>query len=70
MPSETVEMPASLSRTQWRSSAERSYFVRFEDQTFARVKLEMQAGGDHFVVWESYYNPKADSRNLELAPGH
>lgn len=62
--SDTVEMPASLGN-QWRSFAERSYFIRFADGTFARAKLEMQAGGDHFVVWESFYNPKAGSPNLE-----
>ena len=64
LPSDSVEMPATLG-DQWRSSAERSYFVRFDDETFGRVELEMQAGGDHFVVWKSFLNPKAGSRNLE-----
>ena len=64
MPSDTVEMPASLAN-QWRSFAERSYFIRFGDGTFARVNLRMRAGGDHFVVWESFYNPKLGSPNLE-----
>jgi len=64
LPSDSVEMPATLGN-QWRSSAERSYFVRFDDETFGRVELEMQAGGDHFVVWKSFLNPKAGSRNLE-----
>ena len=64
LPSDSVEMPATLG-DQWRSSAERSYFVRFDDETFGRVELQMQAGGDHFVVWKSFLNPKAGSRNLE-----
>lgn len=67
MPTETIEMPVSLGN-QWRSFAERSYFIRFEDGTFARATLEMHAAGDHFVVWESFYNPKAGSPNLESPP--
>ena len=63
-PSDTIDMPASLGN-QWRSFAERSYFIRFGDGTFARTKLEMHPGGDHFVAWESFYNPKAGSPNLE-----
>jgi hypothetical protein len=63
-PSDTIEMPASLGN-QWRSFAERSYFIRFGDGTFARTKLEMHPGGDHFVAWESFFNPKAGSPNLE-----
>jgi hypothetical protein len=62
--SDSVDMAATLGN-HWRSSAERSYFLRFDDETFGRVELEMQAGGDHFVVWESFLNPKAGSRNLE-----
>jgi len=65
LPNDTVDMPASLPQNQWHGFAERAYFIRFEDGTFARAKLEMQAGGDHFVVWESFYNPKAGSPNLE-----
>lgn len=62
---DVVEMPSSLPPEQWRRFVERSYFIRFDDQTFARAKLEMRAGGDHFVVWESVFNPKPGSRNLE-----
>ncbi len=66
--SNTIEMPASLPPNEWRGSAERSYFIRFNDGTFARANLRMRAGGDHFVVWESFLNPKLGSRNLESAP--
>jgi hypothetical protein len=65
--SDTVEMPALL-QDQWRSFAERYYFIRFDDGTFARVNLRMRAGGDHFVVWESHWNPSPNSRNLESDP--
>lgn len=64
MPIDTVDMPISLG-DKWRDFAQRSYFIRYEDETFARVNLRMRPGGDHFVVWESYYNPKVGSRNLE-----
>ena len=66
--SNTNEMLASLG-DQWRSVAERSYFIKFDDGTFARANLEMHAGGDHFVVWESFFNPKPGSRNLESGAG-
>jgi hypothetical protein len=68
VPGDTVNMPASLPYAKWDSFAERSYFIRFEDGTFARVNLRMGAGGDHFVVWESFFNPKSGSRNLEDDP--
>ena len=65
-PSDTIDMPASLG-DKWRSFAERSYFIRFADETFARANIEMRSGGDHFLVWESFYNAKPGSRNLESA---
>ncbi len=65
--SDTVDMPASP-QSHWHPIVDRSYFVRFNDETFARVNIAMHAGGDHFLVFESYYNPKPGSRNLESAP--
>jgi hypothetical protein len=63
----TIEMLGSMGN-QWRSFSERSYFIKFDDGTFARANLEMHAGGDHFVVWESFFNPRSGSRNLESGP--
>lgn len=63
----TIEMPTTATPV-WGDSAERSYFIRFNDGVHARVGLRMHAGGDHFVVWESYLNPKAGSRTLETEP--
>ncbi len=63
--SDVIDMPMSLPYQKWDSFAERSYFIRFGDGTFARANLRMRAAGDHFVVWESFYNPKAGSPNLE-----
>lgn len=65
VPNEIVDMHALLPQDKWRSSVKRAYFIRFGDGTFARAKLEMEAGGDHFAVWESFLNPKVGSRNLE-----
>ena len=65
---EIINMPTSLPIGQWRDSVQRSYFIQFNDNTFARVNLDMQAGGDHFVVWESFLNPTPGSRNLEFDP--
>jgi hypothetical protein len=65
VPKDLVEMPASLPPHEWHGFVERSYFIRFDDQSFARAKLEVHAGGDHFVAWESVFNPKPGSRNLE-----
>lgn len=67
VPKDLIEMPASLRAQAWHGFVERSYFIRFDDQTFGRAKLEMHAGGDHFVAWESFFNPKPSSRNLEKA---
>lgn len=52
LPSDTVNMPASLPQNQWDSFAERAYFIRFGDGTFARVNLRMRPQGDHFVEWD------------------
>jgi hypothetical protein len=67
-PKASIEMPVNA-KPHWSASAERSYFIRFEDNTFARVALRMRARGDHFIVWESHLNPKAGSRNLDTDAG-
>ncbi len=61
-------MSKSLPPTEWKSSVERSFFVRFEDDVYARVDVEMRTGGSHFVVVKGYLNPKRGSRNLEAPP--
>lgn len=70
-PSDTIQKFASQpwGYGGWNSSAERSYFFHFADGTCARAEMRMQAGGDHFVVWESFFNAKPGSRNLESDPG-
>ncbi len=68
--SDEYVMPKSPQGRQWEDSVEKSYFIRFDDGTYARVNLEMIAHGAHFVVFSSYLNPKPSSRNLEAAPGN
>jgi hypothetical protein len=65
---EVIDMPASLPRGRWDTAAQRSYFVHFDDNTFARVDFDMRVEGE-FVDWESFFNPQPGSRNLESAPG-
>lgn len=65
---DVIDMSDSLPRPQWSDSVQRSYFVRFDDDTFARIKVEMIAFGDHFATIEGYHNPKSGSRNLEADP--
>jgi hypothetical protein len=67
VPNDIVDMPGSLPAEKWHGFIQKSYFIRFDDGIFARAKLEMHAGGDHFVVWESVLNPRPGSRNLETA---
>lgn len=55
-------------KERWSAKAERQYFVKMADGHFARVNLRMRTGGEHFVVIESYVNPKRGSRNLEYDP--
>lgn len=66
-PKAMIDMPVDA-KPHWSASAERTYFVRFKDNTFARVALRMRARGDRFIVWESHLNPKAGSRNLDTEP--
>lgn len=68
VPSDIIDMPASLPQNEWHGSADRSYFIRFNNGIFARARLEIRAGGDHFVVWESYLNLTPGDRNLEFDP--
>ncbi|GEP43178.1 carboxypeptidase-like regulatory domain-containing protein [Brevifollis gellanilyticus] len=63
--SDIVDMDQAIARPQWVDSTRRSYFVHFDDDTYARVDVEMIAFGDYFVEVEGYYNPKTGSRNLE-----
>ena len=61
-------MKKELPGNQWRDEVAKSFFVRFEDDTYAILDVNMISGGGHFAVVSSRLNPKPGSRNLETAP--
>jgi hypothetical protein len=52
----------------WSPQGKRQYFVKTADGHYARITVNMIAGGDHFMTIESYYNPTPGDRNLEYSP--
>ena len=63
VPSEEIAPP----KDRWSPQVQRQYFVKTMDGHYARVTVDMVAGGDHFVTVESYFNPTPGDRNLESA---
>jgi hypothetical protein len=63
---DVIDMPARL-ETDWSSHANRNYFLKLANGTYARISFEMVAGGDHFFQLESFLNPSG-SRSLEFDP--
>jgi hypothetical protein len=66
-PAIEYDMPASGIDGKWRDRLEQTYFVKLGNGNYARMRFQMIAGGNHFAVVESYYNPSG-SRNLEYDP--
>lgn len=64
-----INMPKSLKGRAWADTIDRHFFIHFNDDSFARVHLNMGAFGAHYVVYSSCLNPKPGSRNLETGPG-
>jgi len=62
------EMPVVGINGKWGSDFKQTYFVKLSNGHFARMRFKMIAGGGHFAVVESYYNPQPGSRNLEYDP--
>jgi len=67
LPSVEFAMPESGINGRWRDRFEQTYFVKLANGNYARMNFQMIAGGAHFAVVESYYNPSG-SRNLEYDP--
>ena len=63
-PAIEVKMPAS--GEQWSKRPKKEYFAKLADGRYARFSIRFYAGNRNFVVFESYLNPKAGSRNLEF----
>lgn len=64
----TAELAQAATAERWRQNMDKQFFVRLADNRFARINFEMIAGGDHFIVLESFLNPEPGSRNLEFDP--
>jgi hypothetical protein len=60
-----IDMPKSLDRKVWNSRVNKSYWLRFPDNTFGRISFMMNARGDHFAVINGFRNPTPNDRNLE-----
>lgn len=58
----------SLPPAEWKNTLGQSFYVKFDDGTYALVNLQMVAGGAHFVSVKSYLNPAPGSRNLQPPP--
>lgn len=66
-----IDMPAvndGRANPSWNSRFEQDYFLRFSDDCFGRAKIQIFSGGDHFLIFEPYLNPKNGSRNLSVIP--
>lgn len=66
-----IQMPALIDgeeNQKWSNDVEMDAFYRFEGGVHARAKIRFIAGGDHFVVFESFLNPKPGSMNLSVLP--
>ena len=60
-----IDMPKMLDVKEWSSDAQKSYWLRFPDNTFGKIAFRMIAGGDHFAVIDGSRNPSPNDRNLE-----
>jgi hypothetical protein len=61
-------MAKELPGNQWKDEVAKSFFVRFEGDTYAVLDVKMISGGGNFAVVSFLLNPKSGSRNLETAP--
>lgn len=57
----TKDMPPE----QWKEKTEQSYYIRFNDNTYARIWIECYGRERPLIILKSWLNPKAGSRNLE-----
>lgn len=64
-PGEEINMPASLGKRQWQSTARRDYFLHLANGCYARAQIEVHPDGHHLFYLTCYYNPTPADRNLE-----
>jgi|GEM_PF-1411318 len=60
-----IDMPKTMDVKQWNSRVSKDYWLRFPDNTFAKIGFQMIARGDHFAVIDGWLNPSPNDRNLE-----
>ncbi len=63
--SASEEFAKTMPQKSWKDYSTTSYYIRFNDNTFARISVECRAGENSLIVLKSWLNPKAGSRNLE-----
>lgn len=63
--STVIDMPKSLGIRKWRDTETKNYWLQLPDNSFAKVRFRMIAGGDHFAVVDGFRNPSPNDRNLE-----
>ncbi len=63
--SNIIDMPKTMDVKQWSSDISKNYWLRFPDNTFAKIAFRMIAGGDHFAVVDGVRNTSPNDRNLE-----
>jgi len=63
--SAVIDMPKTLDVSKWSSRVNKSFWLRFPDNTFGKISFEMHAKGDHFSIIGGFRNPSPNDRNLE-----
>jgi hypothetical protein len=58
-----IALPAD--KTRWVSQFDGDYFVRLQNNQYARVKLSVNSGRNPFITMTAFVNPTAGDRNLE-----
>jgi hypothetical protein len=59
-----ISMPSSLGDN-WSDIVKKYYWIKLENNTYAKVLFKMIAFGDHFCAIEGHHNPTPGDRNLE-----
>lgn len=59
------EFPSTLPKEQWKKMEMDSFFIRFPDDTYGRIRFRIDGFSDRSpLTMETWFNPKPGSRNL------
>ena len=64
---QSIELRMSQKAPEWSDGHDEQYWVKLGNGTYARMRLRLTTGGDHFVTLVPFLNPSG-SRNLEYDP--